>query len=65
MTIYGAHAATTTFACLAQILAIPEAQSQLPKLLGSYVPFFLVPAGMMFDFGGRLNRILSEKTKVA
>lgn len=42
---YGAHAATTTIACLATVLADQHVtQEQRTMLLCSYVPYLVIPA---------------------
>lgn len=57
LAIYGASSATTTLACIATVLTMPGIEAQLPQLLGSYVPFLLVPAAMAGVFGTRLTRL--------
>lgn len=32
-------------------------QTHLPQLLGSYVPFLLVPLAMAVDYGSRLTKL--------
>jgi len=53
LAVYGASSATTTWACLATVLTLPGLRAQLPVLLASYVPFFLVPLAMAVDFTAR------------
>lgn len=36
---------------------MPGIKHQLPVLLASYVPFFLVPLAMAVDYGMRLTRM--------
>lgn len=60
LALYGASSATTTWACLATVVTIPGIAPQLPQLLGSYIPFFLVPLSMAIDYGMRLTQ-LSER----
>ncbi|KAM0748075.1 hypothetical protein T439DRAFT_328062 [Meredithblackwellia eburnea MCA 4105] len=65
LTIYGTSCATTTLACLSTVIfdPRPSVQSQLPKLLGSYVPFLLIPLSMAVDYGSRLVGLVGEKSE--
>ena len=71
--VYAASTATTTLACIAVVLAAPDASaSDVPGraltpeqrllLLSSYVPFFLVPLVMALDMGARVHRLVGEAT---
>lgn len=56
LALYGISAATTTYACLATLLKMPEvASSELPRLFGTYVPFLVIPLTMSIDLGLRLT----------
>ncbi|GAA5887404.1 hypothetical protein JCM16303_004272 [Sporobolomyces ruberrimus] len=70
LALYGASSATTTYACLATVLTMPNISNEhLVKLLASYVPFFVVPLAMAVDFGLRLTegmrKIEGEKKKLS
>ncbi|GAA6021620.1 hypothetical protein JCM11491_001241 [Sporobolomyces phaffii] len=72
LALYGASSATTTYACLATVFAMPAIpRAHVVKLVASYVPFLVVPLAMAVDFGTRLTRIAAaaavkvEKGKVA
>ena len=73
--VYAASTATTTLACIAVVLAAPDASAsdapapgraltpeQRLLLLSSYVPFFLVPLVMALDMGARVHRLVGEAT---
>lgn len=60
LTIYGASSATSTIACLFTVIQTPGINPQLPKLLASYLPFFLIPAAIAIDFGTRLSRLATQ-----
>jgi hypothetical protein len=62
LALYGASSATTTWACLATVLTMPGLKDQLPKLLASYVPFFLVPFAMAVDYGVRLTQLSGQQS---
>jgi len=70
--IYGASTATTVLPCLATILALPTTSdltikaaiysltdAQRTILLQSYIPFLVLPAMMMVDFGIRTLKLVS------
>ncbi|KAI5476753.1 hypothetical protein MNV49_007343 [Pseudohyphozyma bogoriensis] len=59
LALYGASSATTTWACLATVITMPGIEKQLPQLLASYVPFFLVPFCMALDYGVRLTKLVA------
>ena len=62
MLAYSASSCTTTFACIATLLSSTgPTQSQMSLLLGSYVPFFLVPFGMAVDMTLRLTKAQGTK----
>jgi len=63
MLAYSASSCTTTFACLAILMSSTDiTRFQLSLLLGSYVPFFLVPFGMAIDMTLRLTESQGTKT---
>ncbi|KAF9646225.1 hypothetical protein BDM02DRAFT_271958 [Thelephora ganbajun] len=63
MLAYSASSCTTTFSCLAILwTSTGLTQFQMPLLLGSYVPFFLVPFGMAVDMTLRLTKAQGPKT---
>lgn len=65
LALYGASSATTTFACIATILKMPDIQqSEIPRLLASYVPFLLMPLCMTLDLGTRLTGMASRVDRV-
>ena len=71
--IYGASTATTTLACIADVLATPvtPTPTRIPTvtitpeqqllLLSSYIPFFLVPFIIAVDMAFRLHKLVSGK----
>ncbi|KAF7770369.1 hypothetical protein Agabi119p4_6343 [Agaricus bisporus var. burnettii] len=71
--IYATSSATTTLPCLIYILSLPGPTptttpldhtltfEQRLVLLSGYGPFFLVPLIMVFDFGSRLQKFVSQK----
>ncbi|BGO99394.1 putative membrane protein [Rhodotorula toruloides] len=62
--LYSSSSATTTLACLATVLSLPSLPpAHLTKLLASYTPFFLVPAGMAVDMLGRLAGLVRRAEK--
>ena len=74
--IYGASTATTTLACVAVILAAPQATvdtiasniaavtpEQRTLLLSSYVPFLIIPFVMTVDMGIRVSRLVHAGLK--
>ena len=63
MLAYSASSCTTTFACLAILWSSTDpTQFQMSLLMGSYVPFFLVPFGMAIDMTLRLTKAQGTKT---
>ncbi|EOR01800.1 hypothetical protein E3P92_03227 [Wallemia ichthyophaga] len=69
--VYGVSAATTTFACLATVLALPVHAPPFPPpltgalalspeqrtiLLGAYTPYLIIPLLIACDMAGRLSR---------
>ncbi|KAF7369054.1 putative membrane protein [Mycena venus] len=73
MLVYGASTATTVWPCVWTILATPEpspkalasgiatlSPDQRIMLLGSYVPFFLLPLVMTVDMAFRLHKIVGD-----
>ncbi|KAK9896919.1 hypothetical protein P389DRAFT_51166 [Cystobasidium minutum MCA 4210] len=57
---YGAHAATTTSACLATVLADTHVtKDQRTMLLSSYVPYVVIPALLSIDMVLRLTASMS------
>ena len=63
MLAYSASSCTTTFGCLAMLLSSTgPTPFQMSLLLGSYVPFFLVPFGMAIDMTLRLTKAQGTKT---
>ena len=63
MLAYSASSCTTTFGCLAILLTSTGITPfQMAVLLGSYVPFFLVPFGMAIDMTIRLTKAQGTKT---
>jgi len=63
MLAYSTSSCTTTFACLAALwTSTGLTQFQMAILLGSYVPFFLVPFGMAVDMTLRLTKAQGTKT---
>lgn len=64
LALYGASTSTTTLACLATVLRMPEIKSQRRvELLATYLPFLLVPLVMSVDYGIRLTRIVRVADK--
>lgn len=76
LALYAASTATTTLACVFQILqtpeTTPETQAQnLPSitasqrllLLSSYIPFFLIPLIMAVDMGVRVHKLVKFAVK--
>ena len=62
MLAYSASSCTTTFGCLAILWTSPDPTPfQMSLLLGSYVPFFLVPLGMAMDMTLRLTKAQGTK----
>ena len=62
MLAYSASSCTTTFGCLATLWTSPDPTPfQMSLLLGSYVPFFLVPLGMAIDMTLRLMKAQGTK----
>ena len=72
--IYGVSASTTTFACLATILALPVYEPPFPPpligalalspeqrtvLLTAYTPYLIVPIFLACDMAGRISNRLS------
>lgn len=54
---YGAHAATTTLACLATVLADQHVtREQRTMLLCSYVPYFVIPSLLSVDMVWRMTK---------
>ena len=63
MLAYSASSCTTTFGCLAILWASTgPTKFQMALLLGSYIPFFLVPFGMAIDMTVRLIKAQGTKT---
>lgn len=63
MLAYSASSCTTTFGCLAVLwTSTGLTQFQMCLLLGSYIPFFLVPFGMAIDMTTRLTKAQRIKT---
>ncbi|BGP55171.1 hypothetical protein JCM8202v2_002768 [Rhodotorula sphaerocarpa] len=61
LALYGASSSTTTLACLATVLTMPGlSPDHLAKLLGSYVPFFLIPLAMAVDYGMRVTEVMRK-----
>ncbi|TFK87630.1 hypothetical protein K466DRAFT_522106 [Polyporus arcularius HHB13444] len=73
--IYGASTATTTLACIADVVATPvtptptrtpivtiTSEQQL-LLLSSYIPFFLVPFIIAIDMAFRLHKLVNVRAK--
>lgn len=58
---YGVEAATTTFACLVEVLALPMPVYDKLKLFGIYVPTFLIPLYMAFDFAHRIYHLVETR----
>ncbi|EIM23638.1 hypothetical protein E3Q22_01949 [Wallemia mellicola] len=76
--VYGVSAATTTFACLATVLALPVHAPPLPPpligslaltpeqrtiLLAVYTPYIIVPIFIACDMAGRLSQRGNMNTK--
>lgn len=62
MLAYSASSCTTTFGCLAILwTSAGLTQFQMLLLMGSYVPFFLVPFGMAIDMTLRLTKAQGTK----
>lgn len=62
LSLYGISAATTTYACLATLLKMPEvSKSALLRLFGTYVPFLVIPLAMSLDLGARLTTMASRE----
>jgi len=60
---YSASSCTTTFGCLAVLWTdTGPTQFQMLVLLGSYIPFFLVPFGMAIDMTIRLTKAQGART---
>jgi len=63
MLAYSASSCTTTFGCIAVLWSsTTPTQFQMLLLLGSYIPFFLVPFGMAIDMTLRLTKAQGTKT---
>jgi len=63
MLAYSASSCTTTFGCIAVLWSSTgPTQFQMSLLLGSYIPFFLVPFGMAIDMALRLTKAQGTKT---
>lgn len=73
--IYATSSATTTLPCIIYILSLPEPTLKTTSLdhtltfeqrlilLAGYVPFFLVPLVMVFDFGNRVHKTVVQVSK--
>lgn len=66
--IYSASCCTTLIPCLMHIISPPptlprSTPFQLAFGLGTYIPFFLVPFGMMVDMASRLGKAVEEQEK--
>ncbi|KAI0709661.1 transmembrane protein 6/97 [Cerioporus squamosus] len=63
--IYGASTATTTLACIADVLATPvtPTPTRTPTLLllSSYIPFFIAPFIIAIDMAFRLHKLVSVR----
>ena len=63
MLAYSASSCTTTFGCIAVLWSSTSPTPfQMSLLLGSYIPFFLVPFGMAIDMTLRLTKSQGAKT---
>ncbi|TIA89659.1 hypothetical protein E3P99_01963 [Wallemia hederae] len=77
--VYGVSAATTTFACLATVLALPVHAPPLPPpligalalspeqrtiLLAAYTPYLIVPIFIACDMAGRVTKQSSDHRKM-
>lgn len=61
--VYGVEASVTTFACLAEIACDARRDAVTKtRLLAIYLPSFLIPAYMTWDFYGRLKLFVDRKS---
>ena len=76
LALYASSTATTTLACVFQVLQTPETTSetlaqnlisitadQRLMILSSYIPFFLIPFIMAVDMGMRTYELVKIATK--
>lgn len=64
MVIYGIEAAITTFACLIEVFYLEGlTRPEHIKLIGLYLPTFIIPLIIAGDFASRINSRLGAKAK--